>query len=85
MTGKHSALRAEVGVYGCSNNHMLIAHRLQRQPPPMLISDTDGEQLQELSQPFEVTGLITMVRPMPTGLRFAPVVATQGASPMFSS
>jgi metal transporter CNNM len=43
-----------------SNNHMLIAHRLQRQPPPLLISDTDGEQLQELSQPFEVTGLITM-------------------------
>jgi hypothetical protein len=69
VTVKRSAPETKHGVYGCSNNHMLIAHRLQRQPPPVLISDTDGEQLQELSQPFEVTGLITMVRLMLARLR----------------
>lgn len=46
---------------GCSNNHMLIAHRLTRQPLPQPLNfDENGEQLQDFSAPIAVTGLITM-------------------------
>lgn len=43
-----------------SNNHMLIAHRFIWAPAPVVDIDENGEQLQELSPPHEVTGLVTM-------------------------